>query len=254
MFENAYAPHHGAIVYITHTEPLKPAPKGKQPQPKPANRVPEGTGSGVSGSTQDWSDYSTKPVPPEESDPENRPPRKVTLQKQEGKHIKEEDLTPLRLQDVWMFDWYGACQLEGVPVGALKHIILLDITETHTLQVLTELPHGDIRQWGIWPGTEWMKLDNEPLIGTPLGLAVAKLIVQRPGLFGSERDLLGGRVWWTPPAQGAGQDDKGTVSMIFTLSDPPRELIEKQMQEVRSRGPQRLPPGEQAGQRKGIWG
>lgn len=273
MFENVYAPTLGAFVYVAHEEPLKHADKGKVPkEPGSAKEPPKGTGSGASGSTQHWSDYSAKVVPPEESDGEET--IEVNLHKHEGDHIKEADLTPIRLHDVWMFDWYQSCKKAGRPVGSLKHIIMPNIAETHTLTVLKELMQGHISWWEPWPGTQWLKEDNQPLIGTLLGTSVAKLIVQRPRLFGSERDLEGGRIWWTPPAPGAPAKDKGTLSMIFTLVDAPKALLEQQQQELNSRGggghpspgspgnvvPQKRPPGsspagEPAQQRpKGVWG
>lgn len=288
MFENVYSPIHGAIVYVAHTEPLKPANKdkdGTSPQPVDPDAMdvdrqlsqPAGTGSGASGSTQNWSGFSTKDIPHSPSDEDGdgdvdmeRPLRKVNLQKQEGKHIKQEDLTPLRLHDIWLFDWYQACSLEARPVGGLRHIIMLNIAETHTLQVLTELAAGDNRRWGTWPGTPWLKEDNEPLIGSTLGQSVAKLIVQRPSLFGSQRDLYGGSVWWTPSGQGPGQNAQGTVSMMFTLNDPPMDLINQQWNEVMAGGQtqggllgdvgsQRRPGGSSTGEqssqrRKLIWG
>ncbi|KAM0715830.1 hypothetical protein Q7P37_008344 [Cladosporium fusiforme] len=211
--------------------------------------------------------------PPVYSDEEMGSPREANLQKHEGKGINEAGLTQLQLQDVWMFDWYQSCKLQGHPVSSLKHIIMLNIAEPHTMDVLKELMDHDISRWGVLPGTAWLEKSNEPLIGSKLGQAIAKLIVQRHRQFGSKRDLYGGRVWRTPPVQGAPQNDPGTVSMMFTLNDPPEELLGMQREEARSRGgserspvglsgsfaPQKRPAesaakGEPASQRrKGSW-
>lgn len=248
MFENIYSTEHRAIVYWSHREPLKLAkePEGQQLAPRPPSKAPTGSGIGESGSSQHWSDYPSR----SEEDEMTDRLQKVRLQKHEGQDIAEEDLTPLRLQDVWNFDWHLECQRTRQPVGNLKFIVLPNIAETHTLAVLTEIAKGDLKgYWYRYPGRLWELDDNEDLIGTPLGVAVAKLIVQHHDLFGAQRTLLGGRVWWTPPATGLPGNNPGKLSMLFMLDDAPKELIEKQRAELsKTSGPDRPQPGSSTGE------
>lgn len=243
MFENIYSTEHRAIVYWSHREPLKLAkePEGQQPASRPASKAPTGSGIGESGSSQHWSDYASR----SEEDEMTDRMKKVRLQKHEGQDIAEADLTPLRLQDVWNFDWHSECQRTKQPVSNLKFIVMPNIAETHTLAVLTEIAKGDLKgYWYRWPGRLWELDDNEDLIGIPLGVAVAKLIIQHHDLFGAQRTLLGGRVWWTPPAPGSPEGDAGKLSMLFMLDDAPKELIEKQRAELsKSSGSGQPQPG-----------
>lgn len=94
----------------------------------------------MSSLTQDWEGFSIK----EGEDGETDQKHKVNVHKHEGKQIAEDDLTPVRLPDTWMFDWVRGCKAAGYTVADLKHVIMPNVFETHTLEVLETLMEGRI--------------------------------------------------------------------------------------------------------------
>lgn len=172
----------------------------------------------------------------------------LNINKHEGNQIKEDDLTPIRLEEVWAFDWVRLCKAAQHPFSDLKYIILPNIAETHTLAVLKELKEDEIHEYGPWPGTKFLLDGNEPYVGTRLGVSVAKLIVQRHELFGPQRTLVGGQIWWTPSPPGSPQRHSGDLSMMWVLDDPPRDLVQKQRNALPNMGPS-WPIGQRGGRR-----
>lgn len=191
----------------------------------PANKPPPPESrAGMSSLTNDWEGFSIRQGEDGETDQKHD----VNLHKHKGKQIAEEDMTPVRLPDTWMFDWVRVCKAAGHPVADLKHVIMPNVLETHTLEVLETLMEGRLEDWGPWPGQGFAIKHNEPILGTPLGVSVAKLIVQRHEMFGPERTLVGGNVWWTPPPAGSPEGTRGAVGLLLSLDDAPAELLQQQ--------------------------
>lgn len=108
-----------------------------------------------------------------------------------GKGLYERDVVPLRFwSNVVFLQWQEHCARRGLPINGLRHIIVENIENEATQDIMREisLRYGlPIRQWNRMSMT--MPLDDQggydAILGTPTGTGPAQLLLQHRDQLGS---------------------------------------------------------------------
>lgn len=116
------------------------------------------------------------------------------------------------VSDLWYHDWTSLCHVarkKSLDVDVKKITYILE-TKVDPIIQATILRASGQRHLPPWPGVKWTTANDAGLriLGTPLGLNVARFYAQHKATLGGQRTVVEITAW-------AGED--GMVSLLFSM-------------------------------------
>ena len=144
----------------------------------------------------------------------------------EGKGLQPNEITPMRFaSDILYLAWEHQCQRSKVSPSVLKHYLGANVVNRPTRDAVREVLGGFlVKKLPEWPGIEYTETKDEPamagLLGTPVGSALSRMLIQRKDSMGRNRRIVSIKVWSEQPKDNERFKNHGPLLyMLFELSD-----------------------------------